>query len=218
MNTKTSLIGTAVAACLISGAAQATLIDRGGGLIYDADRDITWLADANYAKSSGYDTDGRMTWQNALNWTANLSYYDSVRKVTYDDWRLPKVVRLDDACIGTVGIIYGIGCTGSDLGHLFFTELGGIPGTAISDFHNANFGLFQNVQNVYWEFSPSDTKGFFYMSGSHNYGGGDNLEFYIWAIRNGDVATVPEPETYAMMLVGLGLVGSVARGRRQCEA
>jgi len=27
-------------------------------MIYDSDRDSTWLQDANYARTSGYDSDG----------------------------------------------------------------------------------------------------------------------------------------------------------------
>lgn len=50
---------------LSAPAAQAQLFDRGGGLIYDSVQNITWLADANYAKTSGYDDDGRMTWGEA---------------------------------------------------------------------------------------------------------------------------------------------------------
>ncbi|MDZ7752733.1 MAG: hypothetical protein U5S82_13950 [Gammaproteobacteria bacterium] len=34
---------------MLSGAASATLFDRGRGLIYDDVLDITWLQDANYA-------------------------------------------------------------------------------------------------------------------------------------------------------------------------
>jgi len=34
-------------------------------------------------------------------------------------------------------------------------------------------------------------------------------------VRLGDVAAVPEPETYAMMLAGLGLINFVARRRKQ---
>ena len=34
---------------LVSGAAHATLMNNGGGLIYDSDLNITWLQDANYA-------------------------------------------------------------------------------------------------------------------------------------------------------------------------
>lgn len=43
---------------IISGSVDAALVDRGGGMIYDTDRDITWLQDMNYAKTSGYDADG----------------------------------------------------------------------------------------------------------------------------------------------------------------
>ena len=34
---------------LVVSMANAARIDHGGGLIYDADHIITWLADANYA-------------------------------------------------------------------------------------------------------------------------------------------------------------------------
>lgn len=93
-----SLILALLAGLSLSGAAQAALIDRGGGLIYDTDLNITWLADANYAKTSGYDADGLMTWQEAMDWAANLSYYDSVRGVSYDDWRLPTTLQPDSSC------------------------------------------------------------------------------------------------------------------------
>ena len=83
---KSRLLG-AVCACvfaLIGMPTCAALIDRGGGLIYDEDLNITWLQDAYYAG------DVEMEWQVAMNWAANLSYYDTVRNVTYTDWRLPK--------------------------------------------------------------------------------------------------------------------------------
>ena len=55
--------------CLsVSLSANAALYDRGNGLIYDDVLDITWLQDANYAQTSGYDTDGRMTWIEAKAW------------------------------------------------------------------------------------------------------------------------------------------------------
>ena len=64
-------------ACLfvvISSSSHAALYDRGNGLIYDDVLNITWMQDANYAKTSGYDPDGAMThnvnarkYQNALN-------------------------------------------------------------------------------------------------------------------------------------------------------
>ena len=44
---------------------------------------------------------------------------------------------------------------------------------------------------------------------------------YSWAVRDGDVAyvspivaAIPEPETYTMLLAGLGLLGFMARRRK----
>ncbi len=67
----------ATAGLLTSGLAQATLLDRGGGLIYDDVLNITWLQDSNYAQTSGFDADGRMNWSDANTWAAGLSYFDS---------------------------------------------------------------------------------------------------------------------------------------------
>lgn len=128
------VLGLALLGALASGAAQAALHDRGGGLLYDDVLDVTWLADANYAKTSGYDADGAMNWQDALTWAANLSYYDSVRGVTYDDWRLPFVrdggladynytysgtdSGYNVRTVGEDGTVY------SELAHMYFNNLG----------------------------------------------------------------------------------------------
>ena len=63
--------------------AHALLINRGGGMIYSTDMDITILQDANLAMTSGYDDDGYMTWDAANTWAQDLTYGG------YDDWRLP---------------------------------------------------------------------------------------------------------------------------------
>ncbi len=71
------------------GSSHGALVDRGGGLIYDDVLDVTWLQDANYAQTSGYDTDGNMTWDAATAWAAGLVYGG------YDDWRLPTTVPIN---------------------------------------------------------------------------------------------------------------------------
>jgi hypothetical protein len=46
---------------------------------------ITWLQDTNHARTSGYDTDGRMNWAAANAWAATFVHGG------YSDWRLPTV-------------------------------------------------------------------------------------------------------------------------------
>lgn len=58
------------------------MFELGGGLIYDDAFNVTWLQDSNYAKASGYDADGMLSWQNATAWADRLSYHDNVRNVS----------------------------------------------------------------------------------------------------------------------------------------
>jgi hypothetical protein len=112
------MVGWLAAGLLASGTAHAVLVDRGGGLIYDSVLNITWLKGTNYAQTSGYDSDGRMSWSAANTWAANLSYYDSVRNVTYSDWRLPFVTDT-----GTSGCNFSF--NGTDCGYNVQTVSGG---------------------------------------------------------------------------------------------
>ncbi len=63
--------------------ASAQLIDLGNGMVYDPVQDLTWLRDARYAGSSGYDDDGWMLQSESILWAANLEFGG------FDDWRLP---------------------------------------------------------------------------------------------------------------------------------
>ena len=50
-----------------TGTSQASLIDRGNGLLYDNVLNVTWLQDANYAGTSRYhNANGQMEWLGAL--------------------------------------------------------------------------------------------------------------------------------------------------------
>jgi hypothetical protein len=85
-------------------------IDRGRGLLYDVDRDLTWLQDTNYAKTIGHSPDGQMTWDKARAWVARLNY----KGIT--GWRLPTARNADGS-----GPCIGDNCRDSELGHLVFT-------------------------------------------------------------------------------------------------
>jgi hypothetical protein len=217
-----------VAGVGMSATAQAALYDRGGGLIYDDVLNVTWLQDANLAQTSGYDADGLMTWQNAVAWAANLSYFDSVRNVTYSDWRLPTTSDLGSpACnfaYSGTNCGYNVANAG-EMAYLFYIELGNIayysttgygmqPGWGL-----ANTGPFANLQAYgYWsgtEYVPdTDQAWVFTFDAGGQYLNNKSEHLFALAVRDGDVAAIPEPETYAMLLAGLGLVGWAAKRRK----
>lgn len=225
-------------AALASGTAHAALHDRGGGLIYDDVLDVTWLQDANHAKTSGQDADGKMSWINAMAWVDNLTYFDSVRGVTYSDWRLPETFDLgvagcDYAYSGT-DCGYNLSVASSELAHLYYVDFGnrafvdsrGLqqPGYGLVDdaLNPADESLFRNIQSFsYWSGTSYQGSGgapethawhFSTSVGSQNYIS-KGTQYYVWAVRDGDVAAVPEAETHALFLAGLGLIGFAVRRR-----
>jgi hypothetical protein len=238
---------------LASTAAQATLFDRGGGLLYDDVLNVTWLQDSNYAMSSGYPTlasSGLMKWDDATNWVANLSYFDSVRGVTYSDWRLPTVSPVSGAgwdinfkFDGTSDVGFNIAGANSELGYMYYVNLGlkgerDASGTYQMDFgvlrdggagntfaQNVDVGLVRNFNSYQYFFStglfgnPQDEQFMVFLPelGIQGFDWRQWAFGHAWAVRDGDVASmaapIPEPETYAMMLAGLGLLG-IARRRR----
>lgn len=202
------------------GTAQAALFDRGGGLVYDSDLDITWLADANYAKTSGYDADGQMTWSEAMTWATNLDYGG------HSDWYLPVTVQPDASCSDQSGESTGHFCTGSAMGHLFYDELGGVGGTTpLYAVHNENYSLFQNFEpHAYWSSTEYPTA-FISLPAAwtftFGYGGQasdyQSIHHFALAVHDGDIAAIPETDTWAMLLVGLGMVGAMARRTKQIQ-
>ena len=233
MNVKS--ISVAVAALSIGAipVAQAQLFDRGGGLVYDSDLNVTWLADANYANTSGAYTPGKMSWQNAVAWADGLSYTDSVSGIIYSDWRLPTFHDLaaagcDYGYSGT-DCGYNVALTSSELAHLFYGDFGnkgfadsrGLPqpGYGLIDDPATpdDESLFSNLQVFsYWLGSSysRDANKAWYLStatGMQNYIG-KGSQYYVLAVRDGDVAAAPLPA--AVWLFGAGLAGILGYGRR----
>ena len=137
------LLGTAE----ITGAA---LYEIGVGLIYDDYLEITWLQDANYAQTSGYDTDGQMNWSDAVDWADQLVYGG------YDDWRLPTTVgeTYEYGYDGTTTTGYNI--TSSEMGYMYYENLHNLGYLSTGGNTQQGWGLtntnpFLNLQRgVYW--------------------------------------------------------------------
>lgn len=227
----------AAAVILGSGATEAALHDRGSGLLYDDVLDVTWLQDANYSKTSGYDADGLMSWNAARSWADTLLYHDTVRNVDYADWRLAQNEPLNGAVFieepsfdGSTDVGFNINSPKSELAYMYFVNLGlkaffSPSGTYQPDFGifsdgtldgQTDVGLVRNLQPLaYWS-GTSYRNGnlyawYFYTEDGFQCSGYQGDELYAWAVRSGDVAAVPELEIYATLLVGLGLMGTVSR-------
>jgi MYXO-CTERM domain-containing protein len=202
----------------LSGAAQAALVDRGGGMIYDTTRNITWLANMN--------VNGLMNWGTATAWADNLVYGG------FSDWRLPTLNPADTTCSnnfnpggGFPNQYFGTGCTGGELSGLFVTDLGNKANESVLNQVGdtveqiANLALFSDVQSFgYWsgtEYAPVPIVAWYFdaTSGSQS-SVVKNVALYAVAVRPGDVAaSVPEPQTLALALLALGAT-VVTRRRR----
>lgn len=195
---------------------------------YDTVLDITWLADA----SAG---GGLMDWRGAKSWVESLDVHG------IKGWRLPAVKPVNGSSFnndlsygGSTDRGFNITSTQSELAHLFHVTLGNKSSyDAFMNYHPdrglTNPGPFSNIRSAgydtYWAGLQCLPGGFVDCAWMFNFkrGGQDfysmytgfDVAAYAWAVRPGDVVTqVPEPQAYALALVGLA-TAVVARGRRQ---
>lgn len=204
----------------VSTLTQAELQDRGNGLIYDTVLDITWLQDANYADTSGYDccdVDGgcdddqycdvdnscvedfdpnKMTWQQAVKWADQLNYQG------LDDWRLASISVSSGIPTGSTSrdLIVSCyteseeACRDNELGYMFKYNLGGELGTSLEGNQTSVNGVdLHNIQYGYWS-SSAYLEYFdafaFFFAGGGYFDAGQTTRWAAWAVRDGDVGDV----------------------------
>jgi hypothetical protein len=196
---------------LVVGPAQgATLVDEGNGLIYEADRNLMWLQDANYAKTYGYDNDGMMTLNAAMAWADALVF------AGYDDWRLPSSLHADSS-----GPCVGYNCTDSELGHSFYVELGNTQESGYSG-GTVNVGPFTNLPLSHIWTSTTDgsnsTLVFDFFGGQQTWHSNPNANHWAMAVRDLTAlelpAPVPLPGAFPLLASGLAAFACVRRRRR----
>jgi hypothetical protein len=205
----------------LSAPAQATLFDRGAGMIYDDVLNVTWLQDANHANTISYvtagdrdvtTTGGKMTWDEAAEWTAQLNYGG------YSDWRLPDVkpvngtnFQINVSFDGSTDFGEHIISPQSELSYMYFVNLnndsvhdtsGNLLGCGSSDSCLTNTGLFNNlIPDNYWfgvevDPTPAFAWSFNTQHGIQTLFDGKPNEFYAWAVHDGDIAAVPIPAAF----------------------
>lgn len=181
-------------------------------LIYDTDLNITWL---DYSNSFA-------TWSEQQAWVSNLAL--TVNGVTYDNWRLPSTV--DGPYVfsfdGTTS--YGYNNTTSEMGHLYYTELGNkgawdTNGNWQVDYSLNKTGPFANlVASVYWSGTEFAGDPNYAWQFGTNYGGQDvtskDYNLAALAVLPGNIAA-PVPEPASMLLISSGLACLIGLKRRE---
>jgi len=204
---------------LFSSGANASLIAIGTATYGGSDYNLIWDDDNNGNSLVWLDyshTDAK--WSDQLNWAAGLDQHLTINiynnfHVIWDDteWRLPS---------GGPSLSPGYNVGTSEMGHLFYSELGlssgNNPETTAGDLNALHF---QNmVASWYWTSSPSatnlDTASYFTMrTGYQHYANKETQSLYSIAVRDITVSIVPEPGT--MLLLSFGLLGLAGVSRKK---
>lgn len=243
---KRSQLPGAVCTCVltfITATSQAALVSQlGGQAVYDTDLDITWLANANLASSNSFGVAGiglfgLMDWDTANHWIMAMNADGGTGYLGFNDWRMPTTLVPDSSCINSFdgtpsNDAQGLNCTGSEMGHLFYTEFGAqsmLGGYALDTANPDELAKFSaigydnNITRHYWSATeyvlapaPATAAMFFNFDSGEQLASGKYVSEFVWAVRSGDVAAVPVPAS--LWLFGSGLLGLIGISRHKKAA
>jgi hypothetical protein len=196
------------------GLAQAALIDRGSGMIYDSDLDITWMQDAGGTRLPQFTQADARAAAGALNING------------IGGWRLPSMdVNGDGVVVDCAASSVSVqSCKDNEFGFLFQYELAGAvvqtgPSTGTARIGNVvflNISIGAGGNSGYWSdtndvFGQDPRDAWWYEPGNRAQGVDFADEWrHWWAVRAGDVA---EPATVA--LIGIALLCGLGASRRR---
>ena len=181
---------------------------------YDSGSNLTWLADANYARTIGFTgsspfVDGELAIDEAKAWLTTLN----VNGVT--GWRLPRTMPGVPPGVDPDFLEQQLQSGGyvrfqptpeySELAYLYYTTLGNSMGPRQND------GPFFNISSLYL----TDLYAPFLFDTGEQFVAAEMFPLHAWAVRDGDVLPVPEPATNALLMIGIAGLAVVCRRRKQ---
>lgn len=159
-----------------------------------------------FSDDADFFINGKVTWWGAL---AFVNYLNSINYSGSSKWRLPTI----SSFIGDFLPPSNGGVLGDEFSELFYYELGGKAGAVFP-----NTATFDNENYAYWtgtEYDAANWYASYFISDTPNHRSFDykNYWYFAWAVSPGMVSSIPEADTSAMLLAGLGIMGAVLRRR-----
>jgi hypothetical protein len=188
---------------------------------YDTVLNISWLADSNLPKTQGVNEGmgaGVLSASTVQSFVGTLDVYG------VGGWRLSHVGNeIKSGCAPSSGIRCNFqpSAADSELAHLYYVTLGNSYGGITNTGNFLNLDSFNGYHLTDTKYTASNGRTFYQLL---NFAKGE--KFFVtedygmaaWAVRDGDIALAspaPEPETYAMMLLGLAGIGAWAKRKKR---
>ena len=187
---KTLRMAALIASGLLAvGSAQAGLVDQGNGTVLDTQAGLVWLKD--------WTVNGWGSWTSQSAWAEGLTFAGS------GEWVLPTLSQYSTIWAAAGGSAEGIAAS--------FTV------------SPARFDTYYGP--IYWtsEVVPDGVLTAMTFAMDTGTSGGPSWAYHqlhATAVREAsleEISAVPEPETYALMLAGLAVVGAAARRRSTAQ-
>ena len=236
-----SILAVGLLITVTGGAAQADLTTIGTATYNGSDYKLIWDDDNNGNSLIWLDyTNGPDTWANQMySWARDLDgaltyHINPTYTVTWSDdaWRLPTTAG--GYTYDSAPAVLGYNVTSSEMGHLYYEELGNLGKNDISGNPQSGYGLtktgdfdhlvagtyfssteYPRWSHAVWEFDMSDGNQLIGSTMDYTY---HYIPQYALAVRGGEVSTpttVPVPKSATLLFIGIGFFGLTGLWRRR---